>query len=164
MVGIDRVAQIQEQWRRERPDLDVSPQGVIGRLHQIADRLREELVVVYRKYGLAEGEFDVLAALRREGPPYELAPGEIARHTMVTTGAVSKRLDRLQGAGLVHRRDSDSDARGRVVGLTSAGVRTIDAAFTVHMRNEHRLLASMSPADRQRLEAILTAWLSQLDD
>ncbi len=120
--------------------------------------------MVYQKYGLGEGEFDVLAALRREGPPYELAPGEIARHTMVTTGAVSKRLDRLQGAGLVHRRDSDSDARGRVVGLTSAGVRTIDAAFTGHMRNEHRLLASMSPADRQRLEAILTAWLSQLDD
>lgn len=164
MVGIDRVARIQEQWQRERPDLDVSPQGVIGRLHRIADRLRDELRVVYQQYGLGEGEFDVLAALRREGPPYELAPGEIARHTMVTTGAVSKRLDRLEGAGLVHRRDSDSDARGRVVGLTSAGVRTIDEAFTGHMRNEHRLLAWMSPADRHRLEAILTAWLSQLDD
>ena len=164
MAGTDRVAQIQEQWRRERPDLDVSPQGVIGRLHRVADRLREELVAVYQQYGLGEGEFDVLAALRREGPPYELGPGEIARHTMVTTGAVSKRLDRLESAGLVHRRDSDSDARGRVVGLTGAGVRTIDAAFTDHMRNEQRLVASISPEDRQRLETILTTWLSQLED
>jgi DNA-binding MarR family transcriptional regulator len=164
MTGSDRVAQIQEQWRRERPDLDVSPQGVIGRLHRVADRLREELVVVYQQYGLGEGEFDVLAALRREGPPYELAPGEIARHTMVTTGAVSKRLDRLESAGLVHRRDSESDARGRVVGLTDAGVRTIDAAFTGHMHNEQRLVASISPEDRQRLETILTVWLSQLED
>jgi DNA-binding MarR family transcriptional regulator len=121
-------------------------------------------VVVYQQYGLGEGEFDVLAALRREGPPYELAPGEIARHTMVTTGAVSKRLDRLESAGLVYRRDSESDARGRVVGLTEAGVRTIDAAFTGHMHNEQRLVASISPEDRQRLETILTVWLSQLED
>src|SRR3954452_8045157 len=79
---VDRVARIQEAWARERPDLDVSPQGVIGRLHRLAAHLTEELCVVYRRHGLSEGEFDLLATLRRAGEPYERAPGELARHTM----------------------------------------------------------------------------------
>ena len=83
----DRVARIQADWRRERPDLDVSPQGVIGLLHSLAGRLTDELCLVYGRYGLGEGEFDVLCALRRAGAPYERAPGELAAHTMVTTGA-----------------------------------------------------------------------------
>ena len=76
---LDHVGRIQQQWVRERPDLDVSPQGIYGRLHRLADRLREELDVEFRRHGLGEGEFDVLAALRRAGSPYELAPGELAR-------------------------------------------------------------------------------------
>ena len=80
------------------------PQGLYGRLHRLADRLREELEVEFRRHGLGEGEFDVLAALRRAGEPYELAPGELARYTMVTTGAATKRIDRLEAAGLVSRR------------------------------------------------------------
>ena len=114
----DRVARIQQQWARERPDLDVRPQGVIGRLHRLAGHLTEELLVVYRRYGLAEGEFDLLATLRRSGPPFESAPGELAAHTMVTTGAITKRIDRLEQAGLVTRRPSEHDGRGRVVRLT----------------------------------------------
>ena len=136
----DRVDRIQEQWRRERPDLDVGPQAVIGRLHRLADQLRDDLLRVYRQFDLGEGEFDVLATLRRSGPPFTLAAGELATHTMVTTGAVSKRLDRLERAGLVERSVSSSDARGRLVGLTDAGRRVIDAAFTAHMRNEKRLV------------------------
>jgi DNA-binding MarR family transcriptional regulator len=163
MTAPDRVARIQQQWREQRPDLDVSPQGVIGRLHRVGDLLREQLIAVYRQHGLGEGEFDVLAALRRAGAPYELAPGEIARHTMVTTGAVSKRLDRLEAAGLVVRHGNDGDGRGRVVALTDAGRRTIDEAFTAHIRNEQRLLAALSPDDRDRLEAILTTWLADLE-
>jgi DNA-binding MarR family transcriptional regulator len=159
----DRIARIQEQWRVERPDLDVSPQGVIGRLHRVGDLLRAELFVVFRQHGLGEGEFDVLAALRRAGAPYEMAPGEIAYRTMVTSGAVSKRLDRLETAGLVVRRESDRDGRGRVVALTDAGRRTIDETFTAHMRNEYRLLEALSPQDRARLETILTRWLAALE-
>ena len=87
------------QWHRERPDLDVSPQGVIGRLHRLAARLTEELVAVYAEFGLGEGEFDVLATLRRSGAPYELTPGELAAGTMVTSGAVTKRVDRLVERG-----------------------------------------------------------------
>lgn len=159
----DRVDQIQSEWRRERPDLDVSPMALIGRIHRLGDRLRDELLIVFRRFGLNEGEFDLLATLRRGGPPFESAPGELARHTMVTTGAVSKRLDRLEAAGLVHRRESDVDGRGRVVALTDAGRRTIDEAFAAHMRNEARLVESLTPAQRAQLEPLLRAWLSPLE-
>ncbi len=159
----DHVARIQEEWRRERPDLDVSPQGVIGRLHRLAAHLTEELTVVYRRHGLGEGEFDVLAALRRAGEPYERAPGELAQFTMVTTGAMSKRLDRLERAGLVERRPSTIDGRGRIVALTGAGRRLIDAAFTDHIRNEHRLMETLTPDDAATLERLLQGWLARFE-
>ena len=159
----DHVARIQADWARERPALDVSPQGVIGRLHRLAAALTQELVSVYRRHGLGEGEFDVLAALRRAGAPYERAPGELAQFTMVTTGAMSKRLDRLVEAGLVTRRISERDARARVVALTEQGLTVIDRAFTEHMANEHRLLEGLSPIEIQTLEAILTTWLGRFE-
>lgn len=159
----DRVVEIQAAWARERPDVDVAPQGVIGRLHRLAGHLTAELEIVYRRHGLSEGEFDVLAALRRAGAPYERAPGELARHTMVTTGAITKRIDRLERDGLVHRRISDADGRGRVVGLTDAGRRVIDDAFTEHMANERRLLDMLADDDAARLEAILTTWLARVE-
>ncbi|MBN9612364.1 MAG: MarR family transcriptional regulator [Actinobacteria bacterium] len=162
--GADHVDRIQAQWHRERPGLDVSPVGVIGRLHRIGDRLRAELVALYRRYGLGEGEFDVLATLRRTGKPYELTPGVLAQHTMVTTGAVSKRLDRLESAGLVQRRSSEHDGRGRVVGLTEAGLELIDGAFAAHMRNEQRLLAGLDDAQRAQLESLLRTWMRALED
>ena len=159
----DRVAHIQAEWARERPELDVSPQGVIGRLHRLAARLTDELVPVYTAHGLTEGEFDVLATLRRAGAPFERAPGELARFTMVTTGAMTKRVDRLEEAGLVARRASEVDGRGKVVALTPAGRELIDKTFTEHIANEHRLVAALDPADRDTLEGILTTWLSRLD-
>lgn len=159
----DRVDRIQAAWQTERPDLDVSPQGVIGRLHRIAAHLTAELTVGFAKYGLTEGEFDVLAALRRAGTPYERAPGEIALHTMVTTGAVSKRVDRLEEAGLVRRMRSSTDGRGRVVRLTPAGRRLIDKAFSAHMSNEQRLLSGLSSAQTAQLEALLKTWLTDLE-
>ena len=158
--NVDRVAQIQQEWARERPDLDVAPQGVIGRLHRLASHLTAELTIVYREFGLSEGEFDVLATLRRAGAPFERAPGELAAHTMVTTGAMTKRLDRLETAGLVERRTSDLDGRGRVVALTAFGVDLIDRAFTAHMANERRLLGELSADDTAALEAILTRWIA----
>lgn len=147
-----------EQWRVERPDLDVSPQGVIGRLHRLAARLTEELVAVYAQFGLGEGEFDVLATLRRAGAPFELTPGELAATTMVTSGAVTKRVDRLAERGLVTRRVGDHDARGRVIALTPEGLALIDRAFEAHMANEHRLLSGLSDLERTRLAALLEAW------
>ena len=159
----DRVSRIQEQWRRERPDLDVSPQGVFGRLHRLAAHLTDELVVVYRKHGLSEGEFEVLAALRRAGVPFALAPGDLAQHTMVTTGAMTKRIDQLVEAGLVTRRAAAEDGRRRVVALTAKGRRTIDAAFTEHLANEQRLLEALSVTERRQLEALLGHWLEAFE-
>jgi DNA-binding MarR family transcriptional regulator len=159
----DRVAQIQQEWARERPDVDTGPVGVIGRLHRLAGHLTEQLNVVYRRHGLSEGEFDVLAALRRAGSPYERAPGELAAHTMVTTGAMTKRLDRLEAAGLVTRRRSGQDGRSRVVGLTPAGRRLIDRAFTEHVRNEQRLLSALTPTEAAALQRLLTTWLAQVE-
>ncbi|MEY2241936.1 MarR family winged helix-turn-helix transcriptional regulator [Streptomyces sp. BF23-18] len=160
---LDRVARIQAEWRRERPDVDTTPQGVIGRLHRLADRLSEELCLVYDRYGLSEGEFDVLCALRRSGEPYERAPGELAAHTMVTTGAMTKRIDRLERAGLVTRRRSVDDQRGRIVALTGPGRELIDRAFTDHMRNERHLLDLLPPAEATSLETLLTTWLSRVE-
>ncbi|HEY0497740.1 MAG TPA: MarR family transcriptional regulator [Kutzneria sp.] len=160
---LDHVGRIQAEWHRERPDLDVSPQGVIGRLHRVGVLLSDQLNAVYQRFGLSEGEFDVLAALRRAGEPFERAPGELAAFTMVTTGAMTKRLDRLEAAGLLTRRPSAADGRGRVVALTPAGRALVDEAFAAHMRNEHRLLAELSPAEAAQLEELLTTWLARLE-
>lgn len=159
----DRVARIQAEWTRERPDLDVTPQGVIGRLHRLAGYLTDELVAVYRKHGLAEGDFDVLATLRRAGAPYERSAGELAEWTMITTGGMTKRLDRLEDAGLITRRTSAADARGRIVTLSKRGRSVIDAAFAEHMANERRLLDMVDEADRGVLQAILTGWLAHFE-
>src|SRR6266540_791247 len=136
------------------------PAGCNRTAHPVADHLTEQLRIVYRRYGLGEGEFDVLAALRRAGEPFERAPGELAVFTMVTTGAMTKRIDRLERDGLVTRRPSTSNGRGRVVALTSAGRELIDQAFTEHMRNERRLLDLLTPEDAAQLESLLATWLA----
>lgn len=160
---LDHVGRIMAQWGAERPDLDVTPQGIIGRLHRLAQRLTEELVEVYGEFGLGEGEFDVLATLRRAGAPYELAPGELARSTMVSSGAVTKRVDRCVEQGWVTRRVSEGDQRGRVIGLTPAGRDVIDRAFTAHMANEHRLVGLLDEMERARLAHLLEKWGRALD-
>jgi DNA-binding MarR family transcriptional regulator len=159
----DHVARIQQEWARERPDIDVRPQGVIGRLHRVGMHLTESIVEIYARHGLGEGEFDVLAALRRAGPPFERVPGELAAHTMVTTGAVTKRVDRLERAGLVARRVGEHDSRSRVVALTEKGRHVIDEAFTEHMANERRLLDGLSDTQVDQLESLLTIWLARFE-
>ena len=158
----DHVARVMSQWRQQRPDLDPSPQGIIGRLHRIANRLTEELVAGYVEHGLGEGEFDILATLRRQGPPYALTAGELAEQTLVTSGAITKRVDRCLARGWVTRAPSSADARGRVVALTDAGRGLIDAAFADHLASEQRLLGLFSPVDRERLAGLLERWTREL--
>jgi DNA-binding MarR family transcriptional regulator len=162
-AAADHVARIMAEWRRERPDLDVSPQGVIGRLHRLANALTDELVAVYDRFGLSEGEFDVLATLRRVGEPFERTPSDLAASTMVTTGAMTKRIDRLERRGFVTRSVSDTDGRGRVIALTAAGRELIDDVMTAHMANEHRLLAAITVDDAAELGRVLTRWLSAFE-
>jgi DNA-binding MarR family transcriptional regulator len=152
---MDHAATVVEQWRAERPELDTSPVLVIGRIHRIAAALTPELVQVYNRHGLGEGDFDVLATLRRQGAPYALTPGELAERTMVSSGAVTKRVDRLAARGLVERRPSASDLRSNRVVLTRAGRRVIDAAMDDHVANEARLLAGLDPDERTALADLL---------
>ena len=109
----DHVDGILAQWARERPDLDASPIGLVGRLHRLGDVLNVELRKVFAEEGLGDGDFDVLVTLRRNGAPYELTPSEHGASTMVTSSAVTKRIDRLERGGLVTRTVSDADARSR---------------------------------------------------
>lgn len=157
-AATDKVDWIMTQWARERPDLDVSPQDVIGRLHRVAGRLTAELVQVFAEHGLDEGEFDVLATLRRSGPPYSLTPSELAEQTMVTSGGISKRVDRCERQGWVTRVVDEQDRRGRKVRLTDVGRRLIDRAFTAHMANEQRLVGPLSDDDRALLAEVLRRW------
>lgn len=158
----DHVATVMAQWQRERPDLDPSPQGIIGRLHRVGLRLTEELLAVYAAHGLGEGEFDILASLRRQGEPYALSAGDLAASTMVTSGAITKRVDRCLAQGWVTREPNATDARGRVVALTDAGRELIDRAFAEHLANEQRLVASFSASERTQLAELLARWAEEL--
>lgn len=152
---MDHAQHVVEQWQAERPDLDSTPILVIGRIHRLAVELDVELLKVYAAHGLGDGDFDVLATLRRSGAPYELTPTELMEQTMVTSGAVSKRLDRLEGAGLVERRVSEGDRRSRIVALTGAGRELIDLAVPQHLANEARLLSGLTSRERAQLAGLL---------
>lgn len=158
----DRVDDILAEWRRERPDLDVSAMGVIGRVHRLADVLDRELTGVFAAVGLSRGEFDVLAALRRAGAPHERTAGELAASTMVTTGGLTKRIDRLESRGLVRRAPDGGDARRRVIGLTAAGLALVDEAVAAHVANEQRLVAALGDPDA--LAGVLRGWLLALGE
>ena len=151
----DGVDLIVEQWRRERPDLDPSPIGVIGRISRLARELEQRLETVYREQGLETGWYDALATLRRSGPPYRLRPTEFTGALMLTSSGTTKRLDRLERAGLITRAPDPGDRRGTLIELTDAGRELIDAATEAHLDNERRLLAALPEADQRRLADLL---------
>jgi len=154
MAERDGVDEILEQWRRERPELDPSPIGVIGRISRLARELEQRLERVYREHGLEPGWHDVLATLRRNGPPYRLRPTDFSGQLMLTSSGTTKRLDRLEQAGLVARAPDPADRRGTLITLTPAGRELIDAVTEAHLDNERDLIAALS-ADEQRLLADL---------
>jgi DNA-binding MarR family transcriptional regulator len=151
----DGVDVILEQWRRERPDLDPSPIGVIGRISRLARELEQRLEPVYREHGLEAGWHDVLATLRRSGPPYRLRPSEFTGALMLTSSGTTKRLDRLEQAGLITREPDPRDRRGILITLTPKGIELIDALTAAHLENERRVLAALSAAEQDRLAGLL---------
>ncbi|WP_108257998.1 MarR family winged helix-turn-helix transcriptional regulator [Mangrovicoccus ximenensis] len=159
---MDQVDRILEQWRRERPDLDVGPMGLLGRLKRLHDRLSEETAQVFRANGLTAAGFDVLATLRRAGPPHALTPSALIDWTMVTSGTMTNRLDKLEAAGLIERRPNPADGRGALVALTPEGLDLIDRVASAHVANQHRMLEGLPPEMRARLDADLKAWLGLL--
>ena len=159
----DHIDAILAQWRRERPDLDVRALGVLGRLFRVAQLADARLSEGLGGYGLQPGWFDLLAALRRAGRPYELNPSELMRTTMLSSGGMTKRLDRMTDAGLVERRSDPKDRRGTLVGLTAKGRAIVDGALATHLDNEERMLRSLSATDRRALDGLLRALLADLD-
>lgn len=160
----DAVAGFAEQWKRERPDLDPSPMLVVGRLFRVTDALDRRLRPPFATAGLGNGDFDVLAALRRSGDPYALTPGELSRTILVTTGAVTKRVDRLEARGLVTRAVAETDARGRLITLTERGAALVDDLMTEHLANQHRLLRDLDETERARLAELLRRLAVSLED
>jgi DNA-binding MarR family transcriptional regulator len=159
----DHVAGIAEQWRRERPELDLDPLLVIGRIEWIQARTDAALRPLFADAGLGNGDFNTLTALRRSGSPYALSPGELATAMLVTTGAVTKRIDRLLAHGLVSRGPAASDGRGRIVALTDRGRELVDRLMEQHLANEQRLLAGLTVAERRRLAELLHLLAVSLD-
>jgi DNA-binding MarR family transcriptional regulator len=151
----DGVDLILEQWRRERPELDPSPIGIIGRISRLARELEARLEPVYREHGLEAGWHDVLATLRRQGPPYQMRPSDFSTALMLTSSGTTKRLDKLEQAGLLARAPDPADRRGTVITLTQAGHDLIDAVTAAHLDNERRLLAALSEAEQTRLADLL---------
>jgi DNA-binding MarR family transcriptional regulator len=137
--------------------------GVIGRLNEASSLIaRDRLAPVFARFGLQSGEFDVLATLRRSGAPYALTPTELYEATMVTSGAMTARLDRLEKAGLTRRAPHPSDRRGVVVELTAKGRELTDEALTAHVANEHEILAGLTHEDREMLAKLLKKLIGSL--
>jgi DNA-binding MarR family transcriptional regulator len=151
----DGVDAILEQWRRERPDLDPSPIGVVGRISRLARELEQRLEPVYRAHGMEAGWHDVLATLRRTGAPYRLRPTDLTNALMLTSSGTTKRLDRLEQAGLIARDPDPEDRRGTLITLTAAGRALIDGTTGDHLENERRLLSVLTEAEQGRLADLL---------
>ncbi|MEU7629526.1 MarR family transcriptional regulator [Nocardia sp. NPDC049220] len=158
----DPVDAIVAQWRRERPDLDLDAMAVIGRLGRLMVVAQREIEAVFATHGLQRGEFDVLAALRRSGEPFELNPSMLADTLMLSRAGMTGRLDRLEAAGWVRRVADAADRRAVRVALTDAGRELIDVAVTEHTANETRLLSVLSAGDRRELDRIVRALLESM--
>ena len=159
----DDVDRIVEAWRRERPDLDVAPLHVLSRVSRLARRLDLDRAQAFARHSLEGWEFDVLSALRRAGLPYELSPGQLIRETLVTSGTMTNRVDRLERRGLVSRSPDPHDRRGVIVRLTPAGQRTVDAAMADLLERERQLLGELTAQERDALAAMLRRLLSPFE-
>lgn len=161
--AVDDVDRIVQAWRRERPDLDVSPLHILSRISRLARRLDLARVSAFAEHGLEGWEFDVLSALRRAGAPYQLSPGQLVQETLVTSGTMTNRVDRLERRGLVERSRDPNDRRGVLVTLSDAGRVRVDAAMADLLASEHQLLADLPDPDQRDLAEQLRRLLLPLE-
>lgn len=157
----DEVDRLIAAWKRERPDLDLSPLAVLSRITRIARHLdiaRRDAFGDLENWG-----FDVLAALRRAGEPHQLSPGQLMQETMVTSGTMTNRLDRLEELQLITREQDPDDGRGSLVTLTKSGMQAVDAALEGLLENERELLGTLSEQDRKNLADLLSKLVTEFD-
>jgi DNA-binding MarR family transcriptional regulator len=159
----DEVDDLVAAWRAERPDLDVQPLQVLSRVSRLARHLDRARRTAFAGHGLETWEFDVLSALRRQGPSYQLSPGALLRATLVTSGTMTNRIDRLAAAGLVRRQPDPQDKRGVLVTLTAEGRARVDAALADLLGREEALLAGLDRGERQLLAGLLRTLLAPFD-
>jgi DNA-binding MarR family transcriptional regulator len=162
-VAQDEVDRIVAAWRRERPDLDVGPLEVLSRVTRLSRHLDRARRAAFAEHGLEAWEFDVLSALRRAGDPYQLSAGRLVTQTLVTSGTMTNRIDRLAARGLVERHRDPADRRGVQVRLTEAGRRQVDAALADLLGRERDLLGDLSEAEAARLAALLRRLVAPFD-
>ena len=163
MPQADEVDRLVEAWQHERPDLDVSPLAVLSRVTRLARHLDRARRAAFEAHALEAWSFDVLAALRRAGAPYQLSPGQLLTSTLVTSGTMTNRVDRLASDGLVERLPDPDDRRGVLVRLTPAGRAAVDAALADLLEHERAILAALARADRTRLADLLRALTGPFD-
>jgi DNA-binding MarR family transcriptional regulator len=156
----DEVDGLVKAWRRERPGLDTTPMEVLSRISRLAQYLDRERASAFGAHNLESWEFDVLAALRRSGPPYQLSPGQLIRETLVTSGTMTNRVDRLEAHGWVVREDHPEDRRGVLVRLTASGVGVVDSALTDLLAAERAILGPLGQADQDHLIRALRTLLA----
>ena len=155
----DEVDALVAAWGRERPDLDTAPMEVLSRISRLAHHLDRRRAGAFGAHGLEAWEFDVLAALRRSGPPYRLTPGQLVRETGVTSGTMTNRVDRLAARALVGREEHPDDGRGVLVRLTDQGRETVDATLADLLAAERTMLDGLAETDRAQLVRMLRGLL-----
>ncbi|MFM7500040.1 MAG: MarR family winged helix-turn-helix transcriptional regulator [Actinomycetota bacterium] len=162
-VRKDEVEELVSAWRRERPDLDSAPLEVLSRITRLARHLDIARRAAFAEHGLETWGFDVLAALRRAGAPYQLTPGQLIHENLVTSGTITNRLDRLEGDGLLARHPDPSDGRGTLVRITDKGIKVVDAALADLLNREKELLKSLPNKERDDLAGLLSRMLEHVE-
>lgn len=160
----DAVDRIMAQWREQRPDLNPANMGVVGRISRAGALVGKLIDENFARFGLTRWEFDVMASLRRSGPPYRLTVGRLQATMMISSGTMTNRLDRLERRGLVARGPDPDDRRGVLVELTPEGLRTVDEVVGPHLAAEADILAGLTPAEQERLAGLLKKLLLHLGD
>lgn len=156
---MDHVDNILNQWQRERPDLDIAPMGTLGRIKRLNHYLLRAMEKTWAQYGLTDAGFDVLATLRREGPPFALSPSDLMASTMVTSGTMTHRINQLEKSGLIARVKNPDDGRGFLISLTQRGFDLIDEAVTAHVETQATLVSRLSEDQRAQLDELLKQFL-----
>lgn len=153
--GGDHVDNVLEQWSREMPGLEIKGADVLNRARRLVMESRAPIEKNLKRHGLDSGEFEVLATLRRSGPPYALRPTELFTALMISSGGMTARLDRLERANLIRRQPADDDARSTMVQLTAAGKKKIEAAFRADMELGNKMVSGLSDSEYAELVRLL---------
>jgi len=160
---MDDVDKILAQWKTERPDLNNQSMGLIGRLQRLSHHLVRDMEMTFNEFGLNLSNFDVLATLRRSGPPYQLSPGELLSTMMIASGTLTNRIDQLAKSGYIKRIQNPDDGRSVFIALTNKGFDTIDAAVTAHVATQIRLTSALSPKEMHDLDHLLKNFLKNFE-